>query len=460
MASGSAFPSQGKFTIIIDSEILLVTGVSGTTWTVERGHDGTTAAAHNNNSIVTQILTVDSFLNAHHFDVRAYGAKGDGTTDDRAAIQAAMDAAAAAGGGTVFFPIGTYLIGSAVTFGANGIRMVGASPRKSQITVAFSGPGIDGDGTRRFNCSIENLAIVGSGAIDLVRLRDMDMFYMANSWVQSCDGTGINVTATVGSTRNLFVGVHVLGCATRGIDFGSLSNSCRVIGGEFQGNGIGIDITGGSTANNIAIYGAIVESTTAGATGIRVAGENASIDGCRMELSGDAAIGLDLTASAGNVHVGPGNYYSVSPGTPINDSAPSHQIHQNKTSPFIRHRTDKTASGLGTDVFEDIEAVDTLTGNVNDGFAAAIALDPAYTAGSAFTVARHNYLNLENPSGLGAGPAAITHAALARFDAVAGTHKAVDAGTTKTSPGTVNAWVKINIAGTIYYIPAYTSKTT
>ena len=45
---------------------------------------------------------------ARVFDVRAYGAKGDGTTIDTAAINSAIEAAAAAGGGTVFFPAGNY----------------------------------------------------------------------------------------------------------------------------------------------------------------------------------------------------------------------------------------------------------------------------------------------------------------------------------------------------------------
>src|SRR5215510_14004462 len=43
------------------------------------------------------------------FDVRAFGAKGDGKTVDTEAINKAIDAAATAGGGTVRFPAGSYL---------------------------------------------------------------------------------------------------------------------------------------------------------------------------------------------------------------------------------------------------------------------------------------------------------------------------------------------------------------
>jgi polygalacturonase len=43
-----------------------------------------------------------------YFDVRRYGAKGDGVTIDSPAINAAIDAAANAGGGTVMFPAGVY----------------------------------------------------------------------------------------------------------------------------------------------------------------------------------------------------------------------------------------------------------------------------------------------------------------------------------------------------------------
>lgn len=46
------------------------------------------------------------------YNVKTYNAKGDGQTLDSPAINKAIDAAAAAGGGTVYFPAGTYLSGS------------------------------------------------------------------------------------------------------------------------------------------------------------------------------------------------------------------------------------------------------------------------------------------------------------------------------------------------------------
>src|SRR5260221_4652320 len=48
-------------------------------------------------------------LPAAVFDVKTFGAVGDGKTVDTAAINKAVDATHAAGGGTVQFPPGTYL---------------------------------------------------------------------------------------------------------------------------------------------------------------------------------------------------------------------------------------------------------------------------------------------------------------------------------------------------------------
>lgn len=57
VASASTFPTSPQFRIKIDDEIILVTGVSGTTFTVTRGAESTTAASHSNGATVTGVLT-------------------------------------------------------------------------------------------------------------------------------------------------------------------------------------------------------------------------------------------------------------------------------------------------------------------------------------------------------------------------------------------------------------------
>lgn len=58
------------------------------------------------------LLTATTAVSAAEFNVRDFGAVGDGKTKDTAAIQRAIDAAEKAGGGTVALPPGTYLSGS------------------------------------------------------------------------------------------------------------------------------------------------------------------------------------------------------------------------------------------------------------------------------------------------------------------------------------------------------------
>jgi parallel beta-helix repeat protein len=50
------------------------------------------------------------FFAATIYNVKDYGAKGNGTTDDTGSIQAAVNAARDAGGGTVYLPPGSYLV--------------------------------------------------------------------------------------------------------------------------------------------------------------------------------------------------------------------------------------------------------------------------------------------------------------------------------------------------------------
>ena len=57
VASSASFPASGNFRLIIDTELLLCTGVSGVTLTVTRGMEGTTPASHASAAVVAHILT-------------------------------------------------------------------------------------------------------------------------------------------------------------------------------------------------------------------------------------------------------------------------------------------------------------------------------------------------------------------------------------------------------------------
>lgn len=54
---GSKFPSIGNFLILIDSEIMRVTAVSGNDFTVQRAQEGTTGATHLDDAAVTTVFT-------------------------------------------------------------------------------------------------------------------------------------------------------------------------------------------------------------------------------------------------------------------------------------------------------------------------------------------------------------------------------------------------------------------
>jgi len=70
------------------------------------------------------------------FNVKAYGATGDGTTPDTAAIQSAINAAVSAGGGVVYFPAGSYLLNGTLTnTKADTVSLVGTGTA-SQLKVS------------------------------------------------------------------------------------------------------------------------------------------------------------------------------------------------------------------------------------------------------------------------------------------------------------------------------------
>jgi polygalacturonase len=84
-------------------------------------------------------------LSAANFDVKSYGATGDGKTIDSPAINKAIDAAAAAGGGTVEFPAGNYLSYSihlkshVMLYLGSGATIVAAEP-SADLAVGYDAP--------------------------------------------------------------------------------------------------------------------------------------------------------------------------------------------------------------------------------------------------------------------------------------------------------------------------------
>ena len=116
-------------------------------------------------------------LGARVYNIRAYGAKGDGTTVDTAAVQAAIDACTRDGGGTVLVPAGTFVIGttelkSNVTLhiAASG-KLLGSGDGKQYHAVdaiPLHGDTTlnDGNWALLFAVHAKNAAVEGPGAID------------------------------------------------------------------------------------------------------------------------------------------------------------------------------------------------------------------------------------------------------------------------------------------------------
>jgi hypothetical protein len=136
------------------------------------------------NTLVTISQTVTRFQDPNFsgfYNVRHYGAKGDSLTLDTDAINKAIEVAAAAGGGTVFFPAGNYLsfsirLKSNITLQLdNGANLIAAVPVQGQ-------PGYDAPEPNQWDMyqdfghshwhnsliwgeNLENIAITGYGRI-------------------------------------------------------------------------------------------------------------------------------------------------------------------------------------------------------------------------------------------------------------------------------------------------------
>lgn len=218
------------------------------------------------------------------------GADPTGQSDSRAAIQAALDAAAACPT-PVYFPSGTYLRGpTPLVISSPRMRLVGDGIGLSRIVSPGGGDVFD---ARHGQLAIEGLTIDGgangvsfgaAGDVDDVRVRDCEFLGLADSAV-SARGSQASASrlyfdrllirsCNLGLRLNWYKsdGVHVTGCDMRQL----------LTHGIMVGNGLG-DASGGQ--RNYAITGNTIDGvtnpTTSDTHGIIVYGE-------RFEISGNS----------------------------------------------------------------------------------------------------------------------------------------------------------------------------
>lgn len=205
-SNSAALPTQFHVSDpVLPSELMAVTNVSGTSWSVTRGAEGTTAVPHAAGFTVRQVVSANALLQLRdrigwYNVVTQFGADPTGAADSTTAIQNAVNACA--GAGVVYIPAGTYRLSSALAVGS-GITIRGDGANATildQYTTTANGITISG--TTVTNVQILDLRINGFG---------------------TGTGVGISATADAGANpviqlvlRNLYIysmgshGVYVL----------------------------------------------------------------------------------------------------------------------------------------------------------------------------------------------------------------------------------------------------------
>jgi hypothetical protein len=214
-------------------------------------------------------------------NVKDRGATGNGTTDDSLAIQSAIDAVEAVGGGTVYFPPGDYVVNSGLTVEADKpVRLLGAGMAmksgssggahtrlKRTTGTAPIPPIIKVSGTSfstRGWVSIEDMGIHGGGfagrGIVLYRCQNV---YLHRLRVSNCGHNAIHCTQLFNSSGdNLFIHTSGNGTTDPAWLFDAVAepqgacNTCLFTNVQFEGN-FGTDLrldgdaAGGTSASTI-----------------------------------------------------------------------------------------------------------------------------------------------------------------------------------------------------------------
>ncbi len=138
--------------------------------------------------------------------VKQFGAKGDGTTDDTAALQAAINAAA---GRSLYIPAGTYKISSSLSLAnANGgYRIFGDAPQWSSASGLVGGTIIENANTA--GAAAVSISAGGNGTIRLT-----DFAIKGNG----SDGNGITIS---GAYTTVLEGLFIASVGSHGVELDS-----------------------------------------------------------------------------------------------------------------------------------------------------------------------------------------------------------------------------------------------
>lgn len=152
------------------------------------------------------------------FNVKWWGAKGDGVTDDTTAIQIALNAITANGGGNLYFPksTGAYQVSSTLT-NFNRITLSGDGPEMSFIKSNITGNGnlIDAfrDMNLRASFHIRDLTFTGAGTTDGYAI---NCTWFSNMSITRCyfDDFGAGAFTTTGTSNVTIQDSYIRACGS------------------------------------------------------------------------------------------------------------------------------------------------------------------------------------------------------------------------------------------------------
>jgi Pectate lyase superfamily protein len=150
-----------------------------------------------------------------HFNVKAFGATGDGTTDDHTAINAAIAALNSAGGGTLYFPKGNYYTSTILSQITQPCKICGDGISSSTITQHTLTAGVFLI-TTTSACVIRDLNITSTGTSTGYGISFNTSSFNESSLINNVSVSGFNVCLYLNAAFTV-----VDGCT-----FGTSSTAC------------------------------------------------------------------------------------------------------------------------------------------------------------------------------------------------------------------------------------------